>query len=96
MLIFFHIPAFMKHPKVCFSVLPETYCAYTSMFYSLHFYLHLNKLTVMHLFSLNAKESTACCGTLSRKHCCHCGSLAKGGISLNLRLFWASDKFQAS
>lgn len=50
----------------------------------------------MHLFSLNAKESTACCGTLSRKHCCHCGSLAKGGISLNLRLFWASDEFQAS
>lgn len=96
MLIFFHIPAFMKHPKVCFSVLPETYCAYTSMFYSLHFYLHLNKLTVMHLFSLNAKESTACCGTLSTKHCCHCGSLTKGGISLKLRLFWASYEFQAS
>lgn len=96
MLIFFLIPAFMKHPKVCFSVLPETQCAYTSMFYSLHFYLHLIKLTVMFLFSLNAKESTASCGTLSRKHCCHCGSLTKGGISLNLRLVWANDELQAS
>lgn len=50
----------------------------------------------MLLFSLNAKESTASCGTLSRKHCCHCGSLTKGGISLNLRLVWANEEFQAS
>lgn len=81
MLIFFLIPEFKKHPKLYSGFPPETFYVYTSIFYSLHFYLHrcLIKLPVMPLFCHNAKNTTACHDALSRKLCCCFGGLGKGG-----------------